>query len=250
MSFVVTISATFGSGGSVIGPAVAERLGVPFLDRAIPGAVARQIGCTLEDALEHDDRAATGFERLIASAARLPTVTLGSVDTTFIGATDAQGRLLYDQEFVDQTEKVICEVAATGAVILGRAAAVVLAGHTTALHVRLDAAKRRRLAQAARMREASQAEALLLGADREAAEAAWQPPTMRDLEDNDRARTAYVRRFYRVDPSSPSLYHLVVDSTAIGGSACVDVIERLARDRAGESGGTTGSATGTAPETP
>ena len=33
---LVAISASFGAGGSRIGPALAERLGVPFLDRAIP----------------------------------------------------------------------------------------------------------------------------------------------------------------------------------------------------------------------
>jgi hypothetical protein len=31
-----TIAAAYGSGGRVIGPAVAERLGLPFVDRAIP----------------------------------------------------------------------------------------------------------------------------------------------------------------------------------------------------------------------
>ena len=101
MALVVTISATYGAAGSVIGPAVAERLGVPFLDRAIPEEVAERLGCSLEDALEHDDRAPVGLERLLSSAARLPSITLGSVDTVFLGATNAEGRLLYDQEFVE-----------------------------------------------------------------------------------------------------------------------------------------------------
>lgn len=39
---VVTLASLFGAGGSVVGPRVAERLGVPFLDRAIPEAVAKQ----------------------------------------------------------------------------------------------------------------------------------------------------------------------------------------------------------------
>ncbi|NYE49426.1 cytidylate kinase [Spinactinospora alkalitolerans] len=230
----MTISATYGAGGSLVGPAVARRLGVPFLDRAIPGAVAKRIGCSLEDALEHDDRAPTGFERLLASAARLPSVTLGSIDTTFIGATDAEGRLLYDQEFVEHTERVISKVGSSGGVILGRAAAVVLADRANALHVRLDAPKDRRLDQAVSLREAGRNEALMLGESEEAVDAQWRPPTMRELEDNDRARAAYVRRFYRVDSANPRFYHLVLDSTAFELSTCVDIIERLARERAGE----------------
>ena len=39
---VVTISATYGAGGSEIGPAVAAMLGLPFVDRAIPAGVARR----------------------------------------------------------------------------------------------------------------------------------------------------------------------------------------------------------------
>ncbi|HYB27041.1 MAG TPA: hypothetical protein VEF89_10550 [Solirubrobacteraceae bacterium] len=36
---LVALSAFNGTGGSVVGPTVAERLGVPFVDRAIPLAV-------------------------------------------------------------------------------------------------------------------------------------------------------------------------------------------------------------------
>ena len=53
---VVTISATYGAGGALVGPAVAERLGVPFVDRAIPVAVADDLGITLDDALSRDEQ--------------------------------------------------------------------------------------------------------------------------------------------------------------------------------------------------
>jgi hypothetical protein len=38
----VTIAAAYGSGGRVIGPAVAERLGLPFVDRAIPSSLVEK----------------------------------------------------------------------------------------------------------------------------------------------------------------------------------------------------------------
>ncbi|WP_046470147.1 cytidylate kinase-like family protein [Allosalinactinospora lopnorensis] len=232
MTYVVTVSAAYGAGGSIVGRRVAERLGVPFLDRAIPSEVAKEIGCSLQDVLEHDDRAPTGIERLLTSAARLPSITLGSVDTSFIGATDAEGRLLYEQEFVEYTERVITKVGSNGGVVLGRAGAIVLADHEHALHVRLGGAKERRLARAVSMREAEREEALATGDDPHEGASAWQPPTMRDLEDNDRARAAYVRRFYRVEADSPHFYHLIIDSTVISLATCVDLIERLARERA------------------
>src|SRR5690625_2946938 len=238
MAYVVTVSAAFGAGGSVIGPALAERLGVAFVDRAIPQAVARDIGCTLQDVLEHDDRAPTGIQRLLAGAARLPAVTPGSVDMTFVHVTEGQGRLLFDQEFVERTEDAIRGVADTGGVILGRAAACVLADYPGAVHVRLDGPPERRLAQAASLREQAPGPGFAADAagagegDEAGAERRWHPPTMRDLRDNDRARSAYVRRFYRVDPASPALYHVALDTTAVALETCVDVIERLTRERA------------------
>jgi shikimate kinase len=51
---IVTLSAPFGAGGSVIGPAVAERLGIPFVDRAIPAAVAHDLAVSVDQALAHD----------------------------------------------------------------------------------------------------------------------------------------------------------------------------------------------------
>ena len=41
---VVTLAALYGAGGTVVGPRVAERLGVPFLDRGILTAVAKRLG--------------------------------------------------------------------------------------------------------------------------------------------------------------------------------------------------------------
>ncbi|MEU7001326.1 cytidylate kinase-like family protein [Nonomuraea sp. NPDC046570] len=199
---VVTISATYGTAGSLIGPAVAERLGVPFVDRAIPGAVAEELGCTLEEALLHDDRAEHGLGRLLSGAMRLPTVTFGGVDMYLPGVLP-----LAPEEFVTRTERMIKETArSTGGVFLGRAGAVVLAEHPGALHVRLDAPPRRRILQTAVLAEVSERQA------------------RRQVEDNDRARNAYVRHFYRTDPGDPHLYHLVIDSTSIPVTACVDLI--------------------------
>jgi cytidylate kinase len=201
---IVTISATFGAGGSVVGPAVADRLGLPFIDRAIPLAVAAQIGCTLEEALAHDDRAERGIGRILAGAARLPNVTLGGMDIYL-----SERALLAEEEFVARTEQVLEKV--TEGVVLGRAGAVVLAGRPHSLHVRIDGGKRRRLAKVAAS----------FGLGPRQAE--------RMLEDNDRARAAYVKHFYRVDPADPGLYHLVLDGARLPESVCADVVVAAAQ---------------------
>ncbi|MFL6055211.1 MAG: AAA family ATPase [Actinoallomurus sp.] len=203
MAAVVTISATFGAGGSVVGPAVAEHLSVPFIDRAIPYTVAADIGCSLEEVLDHDDRAEHGLGRILANAARLPNVSLGGMDVHL-----PQRGIVPEEEFVRRTEHVIKEIAdrGDGAVILGRAAQIVLAGHPSTLHVRLDGPRKRRIARIQESMEVSAEEAERL------------------LTENDRARTAYVKHFYRADPADPGLYHLVIDSTRLAATACADMV--------------------------
>lgn len=213
---VVTISATFGALGSRIGPEVARRLELPFVDRAIPTAVAAEAGCSLEEALAHDDQAKHGFARLFASAARLPTVAPFGMD---IAVTENAGPLLDDSEFVERTEQVIRELAAQrGGVFLGRAGACVLAEQPGALHVRLDGPKEARVSRLVRER-------------RDSGEIVDESHVRATLEDNDRARTAYVKHFYRTDPADPRLYHLVVDSTALSAATCIELVVCAARDR-------------------
>ena len=207
---VVTISAQYGAGGSGIAPAVAEALGVPFVDPAIPVQVARELGVSTEESLARHDRADTRWmSRWLAGAARVAAVTSSGPATPSGGAVAS---LLSDQAFVAHTEKVIRGLAeSSGAVILGRGAAVVLGERPGTLHVRLRGPRERRLRHAMASR----------GIDAATAQ--------REMADADRARAAYVRRFYRCDPDDAGLYHLVCDATALSGTAVAELITAAAR---------------------
>ena len=195
---VVTISASYGAGGSIVGPGVAEQLGLPFLDRAIPARVAQNLSVPVEDALSHDERVQSRFWTALALA--------GSVGLP----GEMTGPLLAaepDTSFRVQTETVIREAAGTtGGVILGRAAAIVVGARADTLRVRLDGPKLRRVAQAVR----------LGGLDEATAD-----QQQRDL---DRAWAAYWRRFYHADITSPAHYDVVLDGTAIDLATCVELI--------------------------
>ena len=93
--------------------------------------------------------------------------------------------------------------------ILGRAAAVVL-GKDRGFHVRLDGPAERRAAQGAAVEGISEEQA------------------RERLRTADKARTAYVRRLYRTDPADASLYHLVIDSTAMPLDTVIELIATAA----------------------
>ena len=202
---VVTVSASFGAGGSEIGPAVAAALGLPFVDRAIPVEVARKLDVPLDEAERQDDSVDTGLWRVISSMALVPELA---------GAGPLAYHTFADEHaFREKTEEVLHELAATGAVLLGRAAALVLAGRSDTLHVRLDGPVDARVA------------ALVRRTGRPGTE------VRRALRSNDAARAAYVRNFYRADPSDPRHYHLVLDTTAVPWDAAADLVVAAARAR-------------------
>jgi cytidylate kinase len=215
---LVTISATYGAGGSVVGPKLAQRLGVPFVDRLIPTEVAERLSVPLADALAHDEACAGRFARVLASLA--PTgLALGT------HAPVSQG--LTEHDFRSATEQVIFErTESERGVILGRAAAVVLRDAPRALHVRLDGPPEARLEQAMRIQSVDRATA------------------QRRMEETDQARHAYVRHLYRTDAADPSHYHLLIDSTAVDLDACVEVIAAAATNRSREVAGAVGAAEG------
>jgi cytidylate kinase len=205
---VVTLSAPYGAGGSEIGPEVAERLGIPFVDRAIPTDVAEKLAVPLREAIERDEAIGGWFTRALLS--------FGAVGPVLAGAAPPAGAVLNPDAYCQATEQVLRERAAgEGAVILGRAGAVVLRDHPDALHVRLTGPREARIQQGM----------LLEGVDRATAE--------RHVEETDRARETYVRHFYRVDARDPALYHLVIDSTALPLDACADLIVEAAQARDG-----------------
>jgi cytidylate kinase len=210
--YVVTISATYGAGGALVGPAVAERLGVPFVDRAIPVAVADDLGITVDDALSRDEQVGGWVSRLLTATAPLSAEWM-------IGPDHPRTALLSDSALIRCTEGVIRKaVSGEGGVILGRAAAIVLRDHPDAFHVRLDGDPDRRIRQAMALQGVS---------ERDAREA---------MDRNDKARTAYVRHFYGADAASPRHYDLVIDSTRVPIETCTELIVSAVRECSGRRG--------------
>ena len=196
---LVTVSASYGAGGSVVAPALAQRLGVPFLQRATTssGEAGKLEPCP--ERLVPDEANLTPVHRLLASLTQaMPT-----------GPTQSPLSARHqDEDLRRHYEEDIRRLAADGAgVILGRGAAVVL-GKEHGFHVRLDGPPDLRLVQGA------------------AIEGIGHEHARRHLDAADRARTAYVRRLYRADPADPRHYHLLIDSTAMPLEAVTEIILR------------------------
>ena len=193
---LVTISASYGAGGSVVGPALAQRLGVPFVDRAVQAAIAEKLGISPDAAERLDEDVEKGLDRVLSHLAPI---------SEYYGDVDPE--VLKRSSHHEAAEQAIRELAGGGrAVVLGRAGAVVLARDPRALHVRLDGPVDARIAQAARIEKID------------------EDTAARRLKSTDRAREAYVKRYYRCDAKDIHLYDVVLDSTRLGPGLCVEII--------------------------
>lgn len=203
---VITIGTAFGVRGAHVGSELAKRLGLPFVDRAVPRTVSRELGLPIDDVLAQDNRAATGLWRLISAMAVVPDIS----GTEVLG----QGAAVDERKFIETTERVMRDVAAeSGGVFVGRAGAVVLRDFPGALHVRLTGARDKRVAAYAAAKRLSL---------REAAET---------VDANDKARLAYGKTFYRTNLADPALYDLVIDATRLTESAVVEVLLAAVKGR-------------------
>src|SRR5690348_878834 len=119
VSRVVTLAALYGAGGSLVGPRVAERLGVPFLDRAIPSSVATRAGVPETAVAEADEKPRSRWDRALDALGRAspPSGASGQVERL-----DLEERRLHGE-----IERFLADSSRTGGVVLGRGGAVVLA---------------------------------------------------------------------------------------------------------------------------
>ena len=191
---VVTVAAEHGAGGDLVAPRVAEALGVPFLDRALPASL---------EAAEEAERQSSLVGRLARTSSMLADEQVERIDSD-------EGRIRAE------LSEFLTRASTTGGVVLGRGGVFVLADEPGALHVLLAGDREGRVARVAE-RE---------GLDRTAAN--------RRVRALDRARKDYMQRVYGADADDRTHYHLVVNTVALGIDASVELVIVASRIRTGQ----------------
>ena len=180
---VVTVNEQYGAGASYVAERVAQRLGVPY--------VGMRFSSEELERAETAEPARTG-SGAVADFLRSFSQTSNDVDASI--SADAQTNTeLVQRNIAD----VIDRVKASGGVIVGRDATVILSGMQGALHVRLEAPVRTRVARAA--------EALGVSPDLAA----------QRQQREDRVRTQMSMRLMHWNPANASRYDLVIDTSDI-----------------------------------
>lgn len=188
---LVTVAAEHGAAGDIVAARVAEELDVPFLDRALPAALA---------AAEEGEQQSGLVGRLARASTMLAQEPVERIDYE-------EGRIRAE------LAEFLTRASATGGVVLGRGGAVVLADTPTSLHVLLSGGHDGRVARVAAREEIGREEA------------------QRRVRAHDRARKEYLRRFFDADADDRTLYHLIVDTVALGIDASIELVVAASRAR-------------------
>ena len=200
---VITISRQYGSGGDEIATRVCEVLGYRIFDKSLMAEVASEVGLSTEvvDFSEDDHRVRSFLERLLGGRGPRPVARV-RIRTESPGGTDAVWiRTLDEQQAVDLVRGAIQAAYDQGnVVVVGRGGQAILRGMPDVLHVRVEAPLNLRVERVVALGE------ITLGATSRRAQA-------RDLvAQRDEAAADYLKRFYGVDWSEATNYHMVVNA--------------------------------------
>jgi cytidylate kinase len=197
---LITISRQFGAGGSSVADIVARRLGWTVIDNQVIDRVAVQAGLTPQQVAAQEESAPGLLEKIV--------LALAASSQEILTPQSAQAlKPLEEPRLVLITEKVVAELASAGKVVMvGRAAAAVLAGTHDAIHVRLVAPKEYRIGVVAARSDL----------DRKGAE--------EEIDRTDANRDRYHREYYKRHWDDPTGFHFTINTAVLGYEGSADLI--------------------------
>ena len=227
---VVTLNGQIGALGAEVGALTARLLNADYVDRLVLAEAAKRMGSTVEvlelkaqRKLALRDRLAYFFQTMLERSAMSgaggePYFSPGMEYLPSEEYTDlareplTAAQRLDDEHFIEVTSTVVKDLARAGNVIInGRGSNLILRDMSDVLHVGLFGPME------LRVKTIMDREHL----NREEAE--------RYVADTESARLTYFKKFFKVSPESPSLYHVVLNMGSLSVDSAAEIVAHAAR---------------------
>lgn len=230
---VITINGPSGSGSVTVGQAVAHQMGLSFVDRLVTVEAAKLVGKPVGVLIEKEQRVVrfrhrlgqflqTMLERSAMSGISGEPYFGRGIDTLppetyeeLARDSAATAVKVDDKSFIEAMSAVVKNLHQQGnVVIIGRGANIILADTPGVLHVGLMARLPLRVQTLVEREHLEPDEAQVY------------------VEELERAREAYFRKFFKVHPNEPSMYHMMLNMDMIRPQIASEVIVHAAGDLA------------------
>ncbi len=191
---VITFSRQMGSGGDEIAQNVSQMLGWSYFDKSLMVDVGRSIGVSEEDIVDfcEDTYRVQGFVDKLMLRRKPAKSSFDTKDNAHIRKT------LDEKQCLSTIQTVINNMASRGnTVIVGRGGQAILKHKVGVLHVRVIAP------QAIRVQRVMNSEGLT------------QEDALKIIEENDKAASEYLQRFYGIDWDDPANYDMVLNTAKL-----------------------------------
>lgn len=227
---VVTVSGGLASGAREVARLAASRLKYDYVDQEILVQAARALGVSYESVESRDERTASLGERVASmlraflersAAAGVSDPMMGGpgLETLLArtygeaaGLTETEEPGFDERRYIETLTSVIREIASKGdVVILGRGSQLILRDWPRTLHVLVMAPLPERVRLLCEREGMDESEAA------------------RRIQESDRHRAAFHRKFFKADPSDPCLYDLVIRLPRVDRETAAELIATAAR---------------------
>ena len=230
---VITINGPIGSGAVGIGQMVSQRLELNFIDRLVYSHAARLVGQPVGALIDKEQRSVRFRDKLgrflqnmlersaMSGLGGEPYFGRG-VDylppETYMNPTSgslATAVKVDDKVFIEALSTVVKDLCHKGdVVIIGRSANIILADTPDVIHVGLLAPMELRVQTVMQVEHLDRADAEVY------------------VEELERARVAFVSKFFQTHPNEPTLYHMMLNMDKIKPRTAAEVIVHAAGDLA------------------
>lgn len=208
---VVTVSSQYGAGARDVARRLSRELGLEYIDQTVLVDASRQLGRTVSEVAEKDERTDSlrarlghflqrALERSAAGGAIDPMLGSGNLELmlsqSYQELTDSGSGVVDDRAILATTSQIMQSIAQRGnVVIIGRGSQMVLRDIPDATHVQLVADPPVALARVQEWEGVDEVQAA------------------RSIEEFNKGRAAFHRKFWDVDVWSPLLYDVVINTT-------------------------------------
>ena len=208
---LITISRERGSGGRSVGTLLARDLGMECFGKEIVYDIAQSAGVAKESVEKYDQEHYNKWN-LIVDSLRISSHFSPDYGFNFSLANIEPEIFFTEDKYLKTTQEILTKLGSRpGVILLGRGSQMIFKDRKDALHIRLVAPLRLRIARIAEMLKIPEKEAA------------------RNVADLDRSRAAYLRNFYATEVNDAQFYHLTINTGQFDYDQTCDIIKHAMR---------------------